>query len=140
MSRKGSIIILDDDGEDLELIGKIIAQLKLENPVQRFSAGDELLEYLRTTTDTPMLILCDINMPMINGLEVKAKINADSTLREKCIPFVFLTTAANKTQVSKAYQLNVQGFVVKGSSFEALRESICKVIDYWRVCVHPADF
>ena len=140
MSRKGSIIILDDDGEDLELIERIVAQLKLDNPVIKFSAGDDMLQYLRNTSEIPMLILCDINMPLINGLELKARINAESALREKCIPFVFLTTAANKAQVCKAYEMNAQGFVVKGTSFEALRETVTNVIAYWRLCVHPGDF
>src|SRR5215218_9534907 len=72
-----------------------------------FKNGKEAEAYLRTTTHHPFLILCDINMPVMTGLELRATIEADPVLKEKSIPFIFLSTTGNPTVVRNAYSLTV---------------------------------
>jgi CheY-like chemotaxis protein len=139
MSRKGSIIIVDDDGDDLDLIEKIVSQLNLDNPIIRFSKAEQLLNHLTRTKENPLVVLCDINMPLMNGLELKERLNAEPAFSSRCIPFVFLTTSANKAQVCQAHKLNAQGFVVKGTSFDQLKETLSVVIHYWQANAHPDD-
>jgi CheY-like chemotaxis protein len=139
MSKKGSIIVIDDDSDDLELIEKIIEQLKLSNPVKRISRPDQVVDYLRNCKENPFIILCDINMPLMNGLELKEKLNSEPAFCERSIPFVILTTSANKAQVCLAQKLNVQGFVVKGTTFNQLKETLSTVIRYWQLNVHSDE-
>jgi CheY-like chemotaxis protein len=137
MSKAGPVIIIDDDPDDQEMIGRIFSKMKLENDTRKFNDGEEALHYLRTTKDKPFLIICDINMPIMNGIQLKQEIDADPNLRLRRIPFVYLSTTANPEQVIRAYELTVQGFFVKGQSYEVLQDALQKIIEYWKTCVHP---
>lgn len=136
MSRSGPILIVDDDPDDQEMMERIFHLMKIENERKKFYDGEELLQYLKFTTEKPFLIICDINMPILNGLQVKEEIEKHPELKRKSIPFVFLSTTANPQQVKKAYDLTVQGFFIKGQSYEALKNSLFQIMDYWKLCVH----
>src|SRR4051812_2844630 len=124
MSKAGPILIVDDDPDDQDMIERIIVSMRLENERKKFYDGEELLVYLRETEDKPLIIISDINMPLMNGLQLKAEIEKDPYLKRKSIPFVYLSTTANPQQVRKAYELTVQGFFVKGQSYDALKGSV----------------
>lgn len=96
-----------------------------------------MLQFLRTTHEKPFLILCDINMPVMNGLELRRKIDEDDFLRRKSIPFVFFTTYAVPQEVSQAYELTVQGFFEKGNNLKQLTDTLRLILEYWTVCRHP---
>jgi CheY-like chemotaxis protein len=137
MSRSGPIVIVDDDIDDQEMIGRIFSKMKLENPIKKFNDGEQALRYLQRTHESPFLILCDINMPVMNGIQLKEQIDRDPDLRLRCIPFIFLSTAANPDEVLRAYTLSVQGYFVKGQSYELLKQGIEKIMQYWQTCIHP---
>jgi CheY-like chemotaxis protein len=88
----------------------------------------------------PFLILSDINMPKINGFELRNKIFTNEQLQTKCIPYLFFTTAADKKSVVDAYSLSVQGFFKKPHSIEGLEHTIKKIIEYWQECIAPGQF
>jgi CheY-like chemotaxis protein len=136
MAINGPILIVDDDPDDQEMIGRILKKMDIENEIKNFLDGERLLEYLRTTDEKPFIIICDINMPIMNGLQLKEAIEKDLYLRKKSIPFVYLSTTANPQQVRKAYELTVQGFFVKGQSYDALKNAITQIISYWKTSVH----
>ena len=81
MSKKGPILLIEDDEDDQLLISQAIHRLALANPVHIFHNGQEALAYLEATKEQPFLILCDINMPLLNGLELRAEINQNEYLR-----------------------------------------------------------
>jgi CheY-like chemotaxis protein len=137
MSKTGPIIIIDDDPDDHEMIGRILSRLNLDNERKKFYDGEEALQYFLNTEDKPMLVLCDINMPLMNGLELKRNIEANDALRKKRMPFVFLTTTANPDQIVTAYQYNIQGFFIKGQSYDELKETLIQVVSYWNKSEHP---
>jgi CheY-like chemotaxis protein len=137
MSKTGPIIIIDDDPDDQEMIHRVISKMNLENEVKKFFDGEDALRYLLSTQDRPMLILCDINMPLLNGLEFKQNIESNSLLKKRAIPFVFLTTTANPDQIARAYSLCVQGFFNKGQSYNDLKERLHQIIGYWKNCEQP---
>lgn len=112
-NKKGPIIILEDDQDEQELLADIFHKMEVPNETKFFSDGESFLDYLRTTHDQPFLIISDVNIPMRNGLEVKKIINDDDHLRRKSIPFVFLSTSAEKKAVEEAYNLTAQGFFLK---------------------------
>jgi len=135
MLTKGPILCIDDD--DRYLVGQVLHQLGLPNPILFFSNGQTALDYLETTSDRSFLIFCDINMPLLNGLELRKRINASDYLRKKSIPFVFLTTTASQQSIKMAYEKSVQGFYQKALSYQELIKQIRLVVEYWQNCLHP---
>jgi CheY-like chemotaxis protein len=137
MPQKLPIVIVDDDADDRELLGEISLELRPGHELRYFTNGIELLEYLETTTEQPFIILCDVNMPLMNGMEVLEKIVKTPYLRQKSIPFIFLSTSGDKRYVLKAYDLCVQGFFQKPGDLHALKEILQLTFDFWARCLHP---
>lgn len=136
MSQKGPYVVVEDDEDDQFLIGEALKALQLPNEVRYFPNGQVALEYLKTTPEQPFLILCDVNMPLMNGLEFRQCINQDEYLRRKSIPFVFLTTSASVDDIETAYEQSVQGFFKKASRYTDLQEQIRLIVMYWQSCLH----
>ena len=136
-SKDGPLIIVEDDIDDQEIIQEIFQSLGVSNPLLFFSDGFEALTYLQTTSDQPFLILCDINLPRLNGLQLREEINADDRLRKKSVPFVFYSTNASRDAVEKAYDLTVQGFFIKNSTLQELQDTLSLIVAYWSECKHP---
>jgi DNA-binding NarL/FixJ family response regulator len=84
--------------------------------------------------------LSDINLPKLNGFELRAKLRTDADLALKCIPYLFFSTAANQKAVIDAYSLSVQGFFVKENSLSELEKTITVIMEYWTRCVAPNRF
>jgi DNA-binding NarL/FixJ family response regulator len=111
--------------------------MELGNEQIFFSDGEQALKYLENSTEKPFLIISDINMPLMNGLELKRHIQSKESLRQKCYPFVFLTTTVTTSQVSLAYNLTVEGFFAKGQSYDELKEVLRTIVTYWKKSNHP---
>jgi len=139
MAKNGPVLILEDDDDDRDIYMKVIESLGMLNKVLYFEAGDTLLEFLRTTKEQPFIILADINLPRMNGIELWKEINADDYLRQKSIPFVFLTTIESREIVQEVYQVPVQGYFVKMPFFDDVRRQMQLIFDYWVFCRHPND-
>ena len=134
------IVIIDDDTDDHFIFQEVCQKLDFPNELKFFKTGISALQYLRDTSDDPFIIFCDINMPQMNGLELRRIIDKDETLRKKSIPFIFLTTAASSTQVKEAYDLTVQGLFIKESSFDDTEKVLRLIFEYWRKCKHPKAY
>lgn len=94
----------------------------------------------KNTPENPFLILCDINLPAINGCEFKEQIDQDEQLKRKSIPFVFFSTASDKETINKAYsKLTVQGYFEKQHSYAETKNILSCVISYWALCKHPDE-
>jgi len=76
-------------------------------------------------------------MPLMNGLELRQRINESEYLKRKSIPFVYLTTAANNQLVQAAYDATVQGYYKKSADYAGLYQQIKLIIEYWQSCLHP---
>jgi CheY-like chemotaxis protein len=137
MSRTGPIIIVDDDKDDHDILSDVLRSLKIPNKIKFFERANDVLHYLKTTTDSPFIIICDINLPFMNGLELRREINNDTYLREKSIPFVFLTTSPDQRAIAEAYELMVQGFFIKRDTYDDIREGMKMILGYWFNCLHP---
>ena len=138
MSKNGNILIVEDDIDDKELLEDLIVDLGITNTIIWKPNGAEAFSFLCTTTEPMFIIFSDINMPIMNGLELKRKIDADKELRRKSIPFVFYSTAASKQAVTEAYtELTIQGFFIKGSDYNKTKAVVNNIIQYWKECIHP---
>ena len=131
------IVIVEDDADDQYFIRTICEKLGVNSKLIFFDDGSKALHYLKTTQEKTFVILSDINMPVMNGLELRRKIQADDYLRKKSIPFIFLSTAARPKEVEEAYNLTVQGFFVKASQLSDMEKTLELIFHYWLQCKHP---
>lgn len=140
MRKSGPIIIIDDDLEDQQILDEIFKNLDIPNKIIFFADGNDALQYLITTDDQPFLILSDINMPRMDGFEVRNRIWKNDNLKSRFIPYLFFTTSVEKKAVYDAYNLSVQGFFVKPTTMAEMQNSLKKIIDYWQECYSPGQF
>lgn len=140
MKKTGPIIVIEDDLEDQEILTEIFQNLNYPNKVIFFADGNDAIAYLNETSDQPFLILSDINMPKINGFEVKNRIATNEKLSLKCIPYLFFTTGVDKKAVNDAYALSAQGFFIKPGTMIELQNTVKKIIEYWQECFAPSQF
>ena len=138
MAHNGPIILVDDDPEDEELLRDVLHKLNIPNKLVHFDVCSKAFDYLKQTTDIPLIIISDINLPRQSGLEFKKQIDADPLLRSKSIPFVFLSTSIDEKTVNVAYkEMTVQGFFQKPITFNEFTTVIKLITDYWQLCRHP---
>ena len=137
MTKSGPIVIIEDDLDDQEILGEIFKRLNYSNKIIFFNDGEEAFAYISEPDVAPFLILSDVNMPRLSGLELRERIQANEELRMKSIPFIFFTTTANKKFVLEAYYKSVQGFFQKPNTLEELENKIKIIIEYWKECIAP---
>ena len=137
MNKTGPIIVIEDDSDDQELLNEVFKVLDFKNEITFFGDGEQALDYLLKSEIEPFLIMSDINMPKLNGLELREKIDTNEDLRLKCIPYLFFSTSAEQKHVVDAYSKSVQGFFVKPHSFDKLKRIIKIIIEYWQECESP---
>lgn len=140
MNTNGPIIILEDDQDDQDLLKEIFQKLNYPNKVIFFLDGQEALDYLNKIDTIPFIILSDINMPKLNGFELRDKVRTDAKLQIKCIPYLFFSTAASQKDVIEAYSMSVQGFFIKQNTMSELEKTISVIMEYWKRCVAPNNF
>lgn len=137
MAKAGPILLIDDDLDECELIADVLQRIGVNNRLICFPNGKEALNYLITTTEQPFIILADINMPIMGGLELRKRIQENERLRTKSIPFIFLTTTAQPAAIKDAYEMCVQGFFEKRSNVNAIEQLLKEIYNYWQQCHHP---
>jgi CheY-like chemotaxis protein len=137
MNKTGPIIIIDDDLDDQMMFRDIFNTLKVQNQVYYFDNGEDAYAFLTSSGEQPFLILSDINMPKLNGFELRKKVHNNEQLRLKCIPYLFFTTSSEQKAVIEAYSKSIQGFFVKPSQYPELQRVVNNIIEYWKDCKSP---
>jgi DNA-binding NtrC family response regulator len=137
MNKRGPIIIIEDDMDDQDILADIFKELKYDNELMFFGDSIQALEYLTSTDVEPFLVLSDINMPKLNGMELREKIHNNEDLRMKSIPYLFFSTSAEQKHVIDAYSRSIQGFFVKPANYDKLKSTLIKIVEYWQECVSP---
>ena len=137
MNKSGPIVIIEDDTDDQDVLAEIFKELNYSNKLIFFSDSALALEYLTDTEIEPFLVLSDINMPKLNGMELREKIHNNEDLRMKSIPYLFFSTRAEQQHVIDAYSRSIQGFFIKPNSYDRLKEIMVKIVEYWKECESP---
>jgi CheY-like chemotaxis protein len=137
MNKNGPIIIIEDDVDDQDILAEIFKELNYPNKLIFFGDSLQALEYLTDTDTEPFLVLSDINMPKLNGMELREKIHNNEDLRLKSIPYLFFSTSSEQRHVIDAYSRSIQGFFIKPSNYEKLKTIIIKIVEYWQECESP---
>ena len=137
MNRTGPIIIIEDDKGDQELLNIAFEELDIMNEIIFFQDPEIALDFLMTSTEEPFIILSDLNMPKLSGIELREKIDTNEDLRLKCIPYLFFSTSAEQKYVVDAYSKSVQGFFIKPNTVDALTKILATIVQYWQQCESP---
>lgn len=142
MNKDGTVLIIDDDAEDLlfleEILSSIIEENGFKNDIITYSDPVAAYEYLMDMNDAPFLIISDINMPKIDGIALRKKIIQESRQNISCSPFIFLSTAAgDQNIIERAYNLSIQGFFTKSNNFEEYNALLERIIFYWKASNLP---
>jgi len=125
--------------DDQEFLEEIFSILDYPNPVIYFSDGNEALEYLLETKIPPVLIISDVNMPKISGIEIRDKINSNEKLQKLQIPYVFFTTA-QRTSVVGECSLSDHSFFTKPNTMLEIQNTIKTIVEYWLERYMPVLF
>jgi len=133
----GNIIIIDDDLDDLDTYYEVLNSLKLDNKILLFDNPEHALEYLNSINEDIFFILSDINMPEINGFDLRKKLNKNAALRLKHIPFLFFSTSENTSRFKNSYTYLIQGYFKKPAHYEEIRQLLNTIIAYWTSNVRP---
>ncbi|MDZ7806248.1 MAG: response regulator [Gracilimonas sp.] len=137
MNKTGSIIIIEDDKDDQAILNEIFEDLDYENKLIFFNDSEKALQFLLRTEVEPFLVLSDINMPKLNGMELREKVFNNEDLRKKSIPYLFFTTTAEQDHVIDAYSRSIQGFFIKPTDYGEIKETMKTIVEYWRKCESP---
>jgi len=140
MAKTGPILIIENDADDREIMQDILRELRVKNKLYFFKSCQEVIDFLAATADDPFLVISDINLPGMSGIQLRQYINDHPELRKKSIPFVFLTTGTARETVDQAYEMMVQGYFEKPDNIRELREILKLILDYWNVCLHPNSY
>lgn len=131
-----NIVLVDDDEVDVMNVQRAFKKNNIPNPLFVANNGIEALEMLRGVPSVvPLhrrLILLDLNMPQMGGIEFLREMRADETL--KSIPVIVLTTSNEDNDKVEAYQLNVAGYILKPVTFSKFLESMVALNKYWMLC------
>lgn len=137
------LLLVEDNPQDLELTLRALRKASLANRMQVARDGAEALEYIfcegphatRSIADRPKLILLDLKLPKVDGLEVLRRIKGDP--RTKMIPVVVLTSSKEQRDVVESYQLGVNSYIVKPVNFEGFATAVRDLGFYWLLLNQP---
>lgn len=139
--REVSILVVDDDEVDIKALDRAFKKLKIANPVTVVNDGIEALECLRgdngrAALSRPYMILLDLNMPRMNGIEFLDEIRHDPDL---CDSTVFILTTSNDEEDKfKSFHHNVAGYIVKSDPATGFMKAVEMIDLYWRVVELPS--
>jgi two-component system, response regulator len=137
------ILLIEDNANDVELTRHAFRQHHLANSMQVVRDGAEALEFIfgtgrfegRDVWVQPRLILLDLKLPLVDGLEVLRRVKGDR--RTQRIPVVVLTSSAEERDVVESYDLGVNSYIVKPVDFEQFAEAVRTLGLYWLLLNHP---
>ena len=132
-----TILIVDDDLDDQEIIQEAWKELDYQNELIFFTNPKKVINYLQEEKIVPFLIICDVNLPKMDGFEFKKKLLEDTSLNYKSIPFVFFSNTASLAQIQKSFDLGSNGFFIKGNNMREIKETFTSIIEYWQKSKAP---
>jgi CheY-like chemotaxis protein len=131
MTKTLNILLIEDDAIEVMKFNRVIKTLSYNHKIIEAHNGEEALEILKIKEIIPDIILLDLNMPKLNGLEFLKILKSDATL--KYIPSIILTTSGNQKDLLECYKTGIAGYVLKPLKYEDYTERIKKLLDYWSI-------
>jgi CheY-like chemotaxis protein len=131
-----SILLIEDDDVDVMNIKRAMKSCNLTNAIYRAKDGIEGLELL-SIIENPIIVLLDLNMPRMNGIEFLQAVRADDDIKKSVV--VVLTTSNEEKDKIKAFNLNVAGYIVKPVKFEDFVTAMASLGKYWTISELPEE-
>ena len=131
------VLLIEDNPEDAELTIRVLKKHNLANNLVHLQDGEAALDFLFAdgSNNIPRLILLDLKMPKVDGIEVLSKIKNDE--QKKLIPVVVLTSSKEERDIIESYKLGVNAYVVKPVEFEKFVEAVAKLGLFWLLLNQP---
>ena len=141
--RNGHILLVEDSADDEALTLRALKRHRVGNRVVVARDGPEALDYLfatgtfadRSPAEVPVVILLDLNLPKVDGLEVLRRVRADA--RTRFVPVVVLTSSKEESDLVRSYELGVNSYVQKPVEFERFASAVGEVGLYWSLINEP---
>jgi CheY-like chemotaxis protein len=132
------VLLLEDDSVDAMTVKRALKDLGVKNPLIHVTNGEQALVYLMNIASSePCVILLDLNMPKMNGIEFLKVVKADARL--KCIPIVVLTTSRADQDKFDCFDQSVAGYIVKPAGYKGFLNAM-RILDlYWTLSEMPAN-
>ena len=138
MRSKKPILLVEDDKVDAMTVKRSLREIHVTNHIDFAGNGEEALQFLRVSQhDRPCIILLDLNMPKMNGIEFLQIIKRDPELKK--IPVVVLTTSKNEQDKIESFNLGVAGYMIKPVGYQQFVEVIRTINLYWTLSEMPAE-
>lgn len=130
------VLLVEDDNIDAMTVKRALRDIEAKVSLSRAINGEEALEYLRNTeNELPRIILLDLNMPKMNGIEFLEIVKTDEQLRR--IPVIVFTTSKEEYDVIKSFELSVAGYIIKSFDYKEFLESMRMLHTYWNLSLLP---
>jgi two-component system response regulator len=123
------ILLVEDSEDDAELTMRAIRSNRIANRIELARDGVEAMAYLGADRPLPRMVLLDLKLPRLNGLEVLRRIRADA--RTRLLPVVVLTSSREEPDIATAYELGVNSYIVKPVEFEDFVKAVTSAGLYW---------
>jgi len=132
------ILLVEDDDVDVMTVKRALKDLNIKNRLVNTANGEEALEYLKSNDNKkPCIILLDLNMPKMNGIEFLQIVKADDSLKE--IPVIVLTTSSQQQDIAESFKLSIAGYIVKSVDYAEYTEAINTINLYWTLSKLPSN-
>ncbi|WP_348822811.1 response regulator [Flavobacterium aestuarii] len=129
MSKSLNILLIEDDAIEVMKFNRVLKNLEQVHKIIEANNGEEALEILKNKIIIPDIIVLDLNMPKINGIEFLSILKADDVL--KYIPAIVLTTSNNHRDLLEFYRIGIAGYMLKPLKYEEYVDKVKKMIEYW---------
>jgi CheY-like chemotaxis protein len=130
------VLLVEDDNVDAMTVKRAFKDLKIMNPLAHRTNGEDALDYLREESNAkPCVILLDLNMPKMNGIEFLKVVKAEDKLKK--IPVVVLTTSKEECDIMESFKMSVGGYIVKPVDYTKFLEAIKTIDLYWTLSELP---
>jgi len=126
-----NILLLEDDMIEVMKFKRVSSSLEINHKITEVNNGEDALCLLEDKLNLPDIILLDLNMPKVNGVEFLKLLKADERLRY--IPTIVLTTSNNKHDLLDCFKIGVAGYVLKPLKYEDYVSKIKKLLAYWSI-------
>lgn len=139
-TRARPILVVEDNPMDLDFLLQAFEEHGVLNPVHVCRDGEEALDFIAAhatpdDADLPLLVLLDLRLPKVDGIDVLRQARQHQVWRQ--VPFVVVTTSRENADISKAYELGVNSYVVKPVDFTAFAEVVKRIKFYWLLTNEP---
>jgi two-component system response regulator len=132
----GAILLVEDTEDDIELTRRALKKNRLTNPLVVARDGQEALDYLFGDEELPAIILLDLQLPKIGGLEVLRRLKSDP--RTRLIPIIILTSSREERDVVDGYTNGANSYIRKPVDFDQFTEAVRQLGLYWLILNEPA--